>query len=115
MVDVESLLIEIYLIHHNQSKMRDDGYDKKSLRVASKKQMPFLLLLLSRWSKINASTLKYKVWKVGQSEEHAIPLNDAINLSNFTCKVREKLKSFYSRNLKMSLFSLSISLMCILL
>ena len=25
-------------IRHNQSRMRDDGYDEKSLKVASKKQ-----------------------------------------------------------------------------
>ena len=79
--------------------MRDDGYDEKSLKVASKKQRsskleseawhclgplgerpgPFSLPLLRRWSEISAGASKYKVWKVGQSEEHAIPLNDAIS------------------------------------
>ena len=100
-------------ICRNQSKMRDDGYDEKNLRVANKKQRSskfeseawnclgplgkrsglFLLSLLKRRSEINASASKYKVWKVGQSEEHAIPLNDAIS-QIFTCKVEEKLKFF---------------------
>ena len=39
----------------------------------------FLLSLLRYWSEINAGASKYKVWKVGQSEEYAIPLNDAIS------------------------------------
>ncbi|XP_034702623.1 zinc finger CCCH domain-containing protein 44-like [Vitis riparia] len=84
-------------IHHNESKMGDDGYDEQ--RVASKKKRsskieceawhclgplgerpgPFSLPLLRRWSEINAGASKYKVWKVGQSEEQAIPLNDAIS------------------------------------
>ena len=77
--------------------MGDDGYDEQ--RVASKKKRsskiereawhclgplgerpgPFSLPLLRRWSEINAGASKYKVWKVGQSEEQAIPLNDAIS------------------------------------
>ena len=79
--------------------MRDDGYDEKSLKVVSKKQRssklesetwhclgplgersgPFSLPLFRCWSEINAGASKYKAWKVGQSEEHAIPLNDAIS------------------------------------
>ena len=80
--------------------MRDDGHNEKTLRVENKKQRylnlnmnhgiikvlllskrpgPFSLPLLRRWSKINAGASKYKVWKVGQSEEHAIPLNDVIS------------------------------------
>ncbi|KAJ9687696.1 hypothetical protein PVL29_016256 [Vitis rotundifolia] len=39
----------------------------------------FLLSLLRHWSEINAGASKYKVWKVGQSEEYAILLNDAIS------------------------------------
>ncbi|KAJ9705852.1 hypothetical protein PVL29_003784 [Vitis rotundifolia] len=78
----------------------DDGYDEKSLKVASKKQRSskiknevwhclgplgerpgsFSLPLLRRWSEINANASKHKVWKVGQSKEHAIPLNDVISL-----------------------------------
>ena len=77
--------------------MGDDGYDEQ--RVASKKKRsskiereawhclgplgerpgPFSLPLLRHWSEINAGASKYKVWKVGQSEEQAIPLNDAIS------------------------------------
>ena len=79
--------------------MRDDSYDEKSLKVSSKKQRSsklesevwhyldplgerlglFSLPLLRCWSEINVGASKYKVWKVGQSEEHAIPLNDAIS------------------------------------
>ncbi|KAJ9687701.1 hypothetical protein PVL29_016261 [Vitis rotundifolia] len=58
-------------ICHNQSNMRDDSYHEKSLKVASKKQRC--------WSEINVGASKYKFWKVGQSEEQAIPLNDAIS------------------------------------
>ncbi|KAJ9705854.1 hypothetical protein PVL29_003786 [Vitis rotundifolia] len=67
-------------IHHNQSKMRDGGYDEKSLKVASKKQRSSKIESETRrWSEINVGASKYKVWKVGQSEEHAISLNDAIS------------------------------------
>ena len=95
--------------------MRDDGYDEKTLRVANKKWRssmleseawhclgplgrrpgPFPLPLLRCWSGINVGASKYKVWKVGwSSEQHAIPLNDAISQILTIKSMKIKLKFF---------------------
>lgn len=42
---------------------------------------PYSLAFLKHWKEIIPNSSEYKVLKIGQSEENAIPLNDAINLA----------------------------------
>ncbi|KAA8536610.1 hypothetical protein F0562_029088 [Nyssa sinensis] len=41
---------------------------------------PYSMSLLKCWSETTTFALKFKVWKMGQSEESAVPLSDAIRL-----------------------------------
>ncbi|PRQ24427.1 putative GYF domain-containing protein [Rosa chinensis] len=52
---------------------------------------PYKLSLLKLWSVSSGNELRYKVWRVGQSKEEAIFLNDAIHGNFPTCRNASKL------------------------